>query len=386
MPKITGKERINDVRKAVYSMNNRLRYVLFTILALAVTVCFMVVGAAAEETATPEPLVTPAPEELSSLTFVIDGPDERMPMTVTYGELTDGKFEMDGLVPGTYTVTEVDPDKLLDDFTFDPDSSTSSVTIEVTRDGEESGILKNVYVTEIPTATPTPVPTPVNRTIEVPVSKTWADNNDQDGNRPSSVTVYLYADGVPVAQASLTEGNGWTYTFSNLDQTDSTGREISYTVGEEAVPMYTSEVNGYHIVNTYHPILTRASVRKIWDDQENAAGFRPTSIHATLSNGTTVVLDQGNGWSATVENLPAVVNGEAVQYTWTEQEVLGYEAVGASRNGTETVFTNRIRQRNDEPNRPDSPKPKGNNYIIISEYGTPLGVNVIINHVGDCYE
>ncbi len=380
-----GMENYN-VRKAVYSMKNRLRYILFAMLTLVIAICFMAFGAAAEETATPEPLITPAPEELSSLTFVITGPDERMPMTVTYGELKDGKFEMEGLAPGSYTVTEVDPDKLLEDFTYDPDSSISSVTIEVTKEGTEAGVLKNVYATELPTATPTPVPTPVTRTKDIPVSKSWVDNNNQDGNRPSSVTVYLYADGVPVAQAVLNEGNGWAYTFRNVDQNDSSGREIVYTVGEEAVAMYTAEVNGYHIVNTYQPALTKASVRKIWDDQDNAVGFRPESIHVTLSNGTTVVLNQENGWSATVDNLPTVVNGEAVQYTWTEQEVLGYEAVSASRNGTETVFTNRLRQRDQLPERPDSPKKKGTNYIIISEYGTPLGVSVTINHVGDCFE
>lgn len=385
MPKQAGMENY-DVRKAVYSMKNRLRYILFAMLTLVIAICFMAFGAAAEETATPEPLITPAPEELSSLTFVITGPDERMPMTVTYGELKDGKFEMEGLAPGSYTVTEVDPDKLLEDFTYDPDSSISSVTIEVTKEGTEAGVLKNVYATELPTATPTPVPTPITRTKDIPVSKSWVDNNNQDGNRPSSVTVYLYADGVPVAQAVLNEGNGWAYTFRNVDQNDSSGREIVYTVGEEAVAMYTAEVNGYHIVNTYQPALTKASVRKIWDDQDNAVGFRPESIHATLSNGTTVVLNQENGWSATVDNLPTVVNGEAVQYTWTEQEVLGYEAVSASRNGTETVFTNRLRQRDQLPERPDSPKKKGTNYIIISEYGTPLGVSVTINHVGDCFE
>lgn len=385
MPKQAGMENY-DVRKAVYSMKNRLRYILFAMLTLVIAICFMAFGVAAEETATPEPLITPAPEELSSLTFVITGPDERMPMTVTYGELKDGKFEMEGLAPGSYTVTEVDPDKLLEDFTYDPDSSISSVTIEVTKEGTEAGVLKNVYATELPTATPTPVPTPITRTKDIPVSKSWVDNNNQDGNRPSSVTVYLYADGVPVAQAVLNEGNGWAYTFRNVDQNDSSGREIVYTVGEEAVAMYTAEVNGYHIVNTYQPALTKASVRKIWDDQDNAVGFRPESIHATLSNGTTVVLNQENGWSATVDNLPTVVNGEAVQYTWTEQEVLGYEAVSASSNGTETVFTNRLRQRDQLPERPDSPKKKGTNYIIISEYGTPLGVSVTINHVGDCFE
>ncbi len=364
-------------------MKNRLQIFLLTVLALMTALC---VTAFAEETATTEPLVTPAPEELEDLTFVITGPDERMPMTVTYGELKDGSFEMEGLATGTYTVTEVSPEKLLEDFTFDAENSTSSVTIEVHKDGNETGVLENVYRTEAPTAEPTPEPTPEILKTDIPVTKSWIDDNNRDGNRPSSVTVFLYADGTPVDQAVLDEGNGWAYTFTEKDRTNRDGSEIIYTVREAPVDMYTGEVNGYHITNYYTPPRTSASVRKVWDDDQNKAGIRPASLHATLSNGTTVVLSDANGWSAVVENLPAVVNGQAVQYTWREQEALGYEQSSVINTGTETIFTNTLRRRDDLPDRADRPRARGENYIIIQEYGTPLGVNVTINHTGDCFE
>ena len=32
-------------------------------------------------------------------------------------------------------------------------------------------------------------------TIDISGSKTWNDNNNQDGKRPGSITIRLYADG-----------------------------------------------------------------------------------------------------------------------------------------------------------------------------------------------
>jgi hypothetical protein len=46
-------------------------------------------------------------------------------------------------------------------------------------------------------------------------------------------------------------------------------------------------------------------------------------------------------------------------------------------NGGGLVINN---QANFEPNMPGEP------LIEIEDYGTPLGINVIINHVGDCFD
>ena len=45
--------------------------------------------------------------------------------------------------------------------------------------------------------------------------------------------------------------------------------------------------------------------------------------------------------------------------------------------GNLTILTNTLRRT---PGKPGEP------YLIIEEYGTPLGVEVIINHVGDCFD
>ncbi len=374
--------------------------ILSILTILALVLCCACFGAMAEEavpvetpspTPTLEPLVTPGPERLAGLQFIIEGPDERMPMTVTYGELENGKLQLDDLAVGTYTVTEVKPEELLEDYTFDAENSTTTTTFTVTTGENTTASLMNVYETATPTVTPTleptPEPTPAPpETISVPVNKVWDDNNNADGNRPASVTVYLNANGAVAANAVLNAGNGWAHTFADLARTDADGNEIVYTVSEQSVPMYETSVAGYTITNRYVPETTSVSVEKIWNDNNNAAGFRPNSIYARLSNGMVVVLNEGNGWKATVSDLPTILNGQPVSYSWTEQESLGYEQESVSISGSTTIFTNKLRQRPEPMQGEKSPPKRGDNYLMIDDYGTPLGVNVTINHVGDCFE
>ncbi len=367
---------------------------IFSILCVLALVCCVWIGALAEEateTPTLPPLETPAPEMLEGLTFIIDGPDERMPMKVTYKDLVDGKLTLKGLTPGTYTVTEEDPETLLEDYVFDAESSTTVITIEVTAGGSVTATLLNVYEKGTPTPEPTPEPTEEptpepEEKVSIPVKKIWVDNDNADGNRPKSITVFLKADDQPVDSAVLNEANGWAYTFEGLDKTDADGKEIVYTISEVEVPMYTSTIEGYVITNTYAPETTEISVRKVWNDDENKAGIRPPSIYCYLNNGMTVVLNAANNWSATVSNLPTMLNGQPVSYFWTEQEVLGYEQEGKDIEGTVTTFTNGLRERPEPPADKPTPPTRGTPTITIDEYGTPLGVEVNINHVGDCFE
>ena len=94
-------------------------------------------------------------------------------------------------------------------------------------------------------------------TTSVSGTKTWVDGNNQDGKRPNQITVDLYADGVKVDGQSktVTEADGWKYSWSNLDKYKD-GKLIKYTVKEAAVDSYTSTVNGYNITNTYLPETT----------------------------------------------------------------------------------------------------------------------------------
>ena len=75
----------------------------------------------------------------------------------------------------------------------------------------------------------------------------------------------------------------------------------------------------------YELILIDVSVAKEWNDEEDQDGLRPDSINVTLSNGTTVTLNEENKWTATVKDVPEYEDGEKVKYTWTEETPEGYE-------------------------------------------------------------
>ena len=93
------------------------------------------------------------------------------------------------------------------------------------------------------------------------VLKRWNDSENQDGKRPNSVTVQLYADGKESGKpVTLTESSGWLYTWTGLPMYEDGGTKIQYTVQETSkLPDgYTSSVTGsaeggYVITNSYTP-------------------------------------------------------------------------------------------------------------------------------------
>jgi len=91
-----------------------------------------------------------------------------------------------------------------------------------------------------------------NQTINISGTKTWNDNNNQDGIRPSSITVNLLANGQQVASKTVSASDNWQYSFDNL-AAYANGQKITYTVTEDAVAGYTSTVDGYNITNTHNP-------------------------------------------------------------------------------------------------------------------------------------
>ncbi len=313
-----------------------------------------------------------------NLTIEILGPDPRMPMTVTYAQFTGGKYELDGLVPGEYCVIERNAENLVSAYTLKSDSVTGmSITVG---EGGATASLFNHYA-------PAAVPLPEAELLDIPVTKTWNDDNNRDGNRPASVTVILYADGVAADSRTITEADGWTCTFTGLDRWYEDGTEIRYSVGEEPVEWYTPTVNGFHITNNYQPETTAVTVSKVWDDNNNAQKIRPTTLAVTLEPlGKVYILSEENGWTVTADNLPVRINGQPAEYSWKEQETLGYVAEGKSVSGSVTVFTNRISEIPQVPDEYRKPRTPGGSWAMFEDYQTALGVELIINHVGDCFD
>ena len=187
----------------------------------------------------------------------------------------------------------------------------------------------------------------------VSVRKVWDDSSNQDGIRPASVTVQLYADGTASgAPVDLNAANNWSHTWSGLAK-KANKTDIKYTVDEVSVPAdYTKTVSTneakteYVITNTHVTETTEATVKKVWNDSNDQDGKRPAELTVNLMNGNTVVstvtLSEENGWEATVSNLPKKENGTVISYSWSEGSMPeGYSLEGSVTSGTVTTLTNK---------------------------------------------
>ena len=165
-------------------------------------------------------------------------------------------------------------------------------------------------------------------TIKISGTKTWDDQDNQDGIRPESITVTLYDHlGNEVGETTATEKTNWTYTFDNLPKY-ANGEEIKYTVKEVSVDGYETEINDFEITNRHTPETVSYKVTKVWNDNNNQDGIRPKSITVKLyKNGklhATVTISAANNWTYTFKDLPKYNKGEPVIYEIVEDEVKGY--------------------------------------------------------------
>jgi hypothetical protein len=225
----------------------------------------------------------------------------------------------------------------------------------------------------------------------VGVTKHWDDNADVDRKRPETLTVHLSSTAGLELDVELNEANGWTHLERSVPMYFDNGTRIEYTWTEPELDKYESTTivtaegtmtvfYNRHVPNVPEvvpePELTSSSVTKIWDDNNNAAGKRPTSLRVTLSNGDSYILNAANNWSITVDNLPKFTeDGKEISYTWSEQTVISYKQTDKRVVGTTTIFTNTYR-----------PPYKPGENTTIEETPTPLGIDVEINHVGDCFD
>ena len=166
---------------------------------------------------------------------------------------------------------------------------------------------------------------------QVKVNKVWEDNDNQDGKRPQSITVNLLADGKVIDTKVISENSEgkWEYTFTELLKYSS-GKEVKYTVTENKVDKYTTQINGYTIKNIYNPETIEKTVTKVWDDNNNQDGKRAEYGVTLKANGVVYgeeVKLKANQLSYTWENLPKYENGEEIVYTVEETTIPnGYSA------------------------------------------------------------
>ena len=206
-------------------------------------------------------------------------------------------------------------------------------------------------------------------TTSVTVTKIWKDDNNRDGKRPESIEMVLIKnDGsshVPVtltAEANATDDpNVWTYTWSDLPvyKAGEQGVLIRYDVKETLAGKITANDStsegsyamskheqdwaghtgpygvdpwAYTITNTHVPEKVKIDVTKIWNDNKNVSGIRPTDgITVTITgtaNGETVVTDTLN-WTDNMTN-PSwhrifSSSQEVAYYKYCEGELVTYK-------------------------------------------------------------
>ncbi len=194
-------------------------------------------------------------------------PESATVQLVVDGELVDGKTlelneangwtasfdDLDVMKAGKkieYSVKEIDP------ATGDAVGSGSTmqsgyrVAVSATSGDVASGADDGYAVTVTNSYTPA--------TTCVSVSKAWDDADNQDGVRPESVQVQLYAEGVALAgkTAILNAAGEWKASFDNLPAANEDGSAIVYTIKEidpatgEAVDFDSTMQGGYKVALT----------------------------------------------------------------------------------------------------------------------------------------
>ncbi|VEF48981.1 LPXTG-motif cell wall anchor domain-containing protein [Bacillus freudenreichii] len=196
---------------------------------------------------------------------------------------------------------------------------------------------------------------------EVKGTKTWLDDGSKD--RPESITVKLLANGEETGKTvEVNADSSWTYEFTGLDKYDKQGKEIAYSVDEEAVDGYEKSIADFNITNL-RVGTTEVEVTKVWKDENETD--RPDTITVNLlQNGDfyeAYEVTKEYDWKLTITDLPKYDEaGKAYEYTVKEHDVPGYasEVEGFTITNTRTeVKTIEITKKwldNDSKDRPDS--------------------------------
>ena len=196
----------------------------------------------------------------------------------------------------------------------------------------------------------------------ISVEKKWKEENNDTKSRPENIKVKLIAKIADkeyiVEERVITAESGWKTTFKDLP-TENNGNKIEYTITEDEVSGYKTEItgsakDGFVITNTKESEKISVEGVKNWNDKNNQGGARPKLITVNLlKNGKQIAsrkVTEADGWKWKFEGLNKYENGKEIEYTITEDEVSGYktEITGNAKDGF--VITN-----TKEPEKPPTP-------------------------------
>lgn len=200
----------------------------------------------------------------------------------------------------------------------------------------------------------------VSTSVEIPVSVTWDDAENQDGARIGAVEAELYANGEATGnKVTLNAENNWTAKFASVD-VKKDGTRIKYEVKGTEADGYDVSVAGdildeKGLVLTYKhiPAVVNVSARVSWNDANNQDGIRPTDTLVQLyADGTAlgdkVVIESNKEWTKTWSNLPKYKAGKEIAYNMIAYAVSGYtvKVTGNALEGYKAEYTHNVQKMN----------------------------------------
>ncbi|WP_187393444.1 Cna B-type domain-containing protein [Bacillus sp. E214] len=225
--------------------------------------------------------------------------------------------------------------------------------------------------------------------IDISGKKVWEDGDNQDGKRPTSVTINLLANGNLIKTVTVTAEDNWEFTFNNLDK-NANGNKIDYRLTESTVKDYSTKIDGTTIINTYTPEQTSVTVTKAWNDGQKADNLHPDKVTVKLladgeETGETVELSPENNWTSTFTKLPVYKDGgKKITYTVAESEVEGYRAsitgdanIGFVITNTEQTSVQVTKVWNDSNNK-DKLRPEKVSVSLLAD-GDETGRTIELN-------
>ncbi|WP_423366622.1 Cna B-type domain-containing protein, partial [Melissococcus plutonius] len=222
----------------------------------------------------------------------------------------------DGLIIGDYYLKET---KAPSGYQI---NSNNTYNFSITKDDLKQSTFENMYYKQ-----KTIENQRQDEKIDINGTKTWEDNNDQDGKRPEKIVIHLLKNGKEIDSKEVTKAQNWQYSFKNLPKNEN-GKENNYAITENVVPGYEAIPNGYNLTNKHTPKTTEVSGTKTWEDNNNQDRKRPEKITVHLMNGNKEVatkeVSEKDGWKYSFTGLPVYENGKKIEYTLKEDQVPGY--------------------------------------------------------------
>ena len=242
---------------------------------------------------------------------------------------------------------------------------------------------------------------------EILLQKIWNDNENEAGCRPEEITAVV-TYGSWSQKVTLNALNNWKRVYrlpeGILEQPDAKVEitEVSadrYELDPDSVKVSEPKYGRMELsfTNNFIP-ADGLTVYKVWDDNSNQDGLRPTSVQVQLlengnASGVPVTLNNENNWSYTWEDLPESRNGVALTYTVKEvSKVEGYAvnvgevqkydddsfAVTITNTHTPNTVSRTVKKFWNDADNKDKLRPESVKIQLMAD-GSALGETVTLN-------